>query len=804
MAERGVGTDAVGSAPEKVGTPPAVDKAASKEEPTTDAKEPAVSAAGSGTMVVSARLASELQRHSGVAGANPSATATLATGIGEDGMVTAPAAHEAGGGAGEEREGRMAPPIAPSPAQQPVSEAEPAASGARTEGTAKEAVLEDGAEEESLEGLDEFIQELKEQANVDSEKTVVINAPRSLVREENEFMLEARSRYIERVLAHKSIGVTYKSVRAEHVVLMPARDVGQRARDGGDRVEIGFLHIVFRTVGLAQHVLSRFDAACPLSTGGLEMEWGGGKHQARLAPAGKVAWVMSPDSPEWRDLELTTNPVWRVAVANTGITPSTENVQRMERWGGYAVKRLNGKLREWKVDGRLEHVATRPVFTKDSPVAKGMVMTVEVVKEPWAVPKGLVLAAGQPEARLLWLVVGVRRHEWSGDAPVKGKGQGPARTPGTGWTSNGPGWSGKGSFGFGKGKGDPSLGKGKGGKGVAKGKGDKGGKESSVDKLRVEVEAWTQCVASFTGEAARRRDTLLQWWGPECTCAMALYFTVKNNKLAGCRSGQCKATAVANAPLLRPCGVEPGRDREYLVPDVLKREEKAPYGTAAALFGGGQFEMPATPSASKKTPRRGANHGGEASKAARTVDRWATGGKASASAGVAGPSVFNRLGPRRDEGSGEVAAAGWTLQKAAAEGGKAVEPERLSARDERVSRMGQERDDVMEEEDEGRRGPMEAADSAVDRGAAEATADKGRQESKPTKYRIPRKGREQGEEAALPAGGRKRRVEDEETSETCGKSPRGDEEEELLGFDEERDGIGDVVASDDEDMLGQD
>lgn len=169
--------------------------------------------------------------------------------------------------------------------------------------------------------------------------------------------------------------------------------------------------------------------------------------------------------------------------------------------------------------------------------------------------------------------------------------------------------------------------------------------------------------------------------------------------------------------------------------------------------------MPATPSASKKTPRRGANHGGEASKAARTVDRWATGGKASASAaGAAGPSVFNRLGPRRDEGSGEVAAAGWTLQKAAAEGGKAVEPERLSARDERVSRMGQERDDVMEEEDEGRRGPMEAADSAVDRGAAEATADKGRQESKPTTYRIPRKGREQGEEAALPAGGRKRRV----------------------------------------------
>ena len=38
-------------------------------------------------------------------------------------------------------------------------------------------------------------------------------------------------------------------------------------------------------------------------------------------------------------------------------------------------------------------------------------------------------------------------------------------------------------------------------------------------------------------------------------------------------------------------------------------------------------------------------------------------------------------------------------------------------------------------EDEGRRGPMEAAGRAVDRRAAEATADEGRQESKPTKDR---------------------------------------------------------------------
>ena len=50
---------------------------------------------------------------------------------------------------------------------------------------------------------------MKEQANVDSEKTVVINAPRSLVSEENEFLLEARSRYVGKVLAHKSIGVGF-------------------------------------------------------------------------------------------------------------------------------------------------------------------------------------------------------------------------------------------------------------------------------------------------------------------------------------------------------------------------------------------------------------------------------------------------------------------------------------------------------------------------------------------------------------------------------------------------------------------
>ena len=64
-------------------------------------------------------------------------------------------------------------------------------------------------------------------------------------------------------------------------------------------------------------------------------------------------------------------------------------------------------------------------------------------------------------------------------------------------------------------------------------------------------------------------------------------------------------------------------------------------------------------------------------------------------------------------------------------------------------------------------------------------------------YRIPKKGREQGKGAVLPAGGRKRRVEEEGTSGTRGKSPRGDEDEEgLFDYDEERDGVGELSDED--------
>ena len=88
----------------------------------------------------------------------------------------------------------------------------------------------------------------------------------------------------------------------------------------------------------------------------------------------------------------------------------------MQKWGGFAVKRLNGKLREWGVDGDLGYVAMRPVFSKGSKVAKGLMLTVEVLKEPWVVPNAVTLKEGMPTVRLLWIVKGVQRHNWEGNA----------------------------------------------------------------------------------------------------------------------------------------------------------------------------------------------------------------------------------------------------------------------------------------------------------------------------------------------------------------------------------------------------
>ena len=116
-------------------------------------------------------------------------------------------------------------------------------------------------------------------------------------------------------------------------------------------------------------------------------------------------------------------------LSHIGIAPS--QVAMVHKWGGFAVTRLNSKLHQWGVDGELRHVATRPVYSKDSKVAKGLVLTVEVLREPWVVPKGVSLKEGTPVVSLLWIVAGVQRHTWDGGPPVRRPAQAPARQAGT-------------------------------------------------------------------------------------------------------------------------------------------------------------------------------------------------------------------------------------------------------------------------------------------------------------------------------------------------------------------------------------
>ena len=118
-------------------------------------------------------------------------------------------------------------------------------------GTTAALAVEDEPMEDAIEDLDIFLQEMQEKACEDNERTVVLNAPRGLVCEESEFLLEARSRYVCNVLSHKDIGVGYDGVTSEFAILMPARYVGSNARDGGNGVEVGFLHVVFKTAKLA-------------------------------------------------------------------------------------------------------------------------------------------------------------------------------------------------------------------------------------------------------------------------------------------------------------------------------------------------------------------------------------------------------------------------------------------------------------------------------------------------------------------------------------------------------------------------
>eukprot|EP00964_Phaeocystis_antarctica_P154531 scaffold123266_cov33-Phaeocystis_antarctica.AAC.1 len=58
-------------------------------------------------------------------------------------------------------------------------------------------------------------------ASEDIARTVVLNAPRALVCEDNDFLRGARSHYVLNVLNHKDIGVGYDAVESEFVMPMP-------------------------------------------------------------------------------------------------------------------------------------------------------------------------------------------------------------------------------------------------------------------------------------------------------------------------------------------------------------------------------------------------------------------------------------------------------------------------------------------------------------------------------------------------------------------------------------------------------
>ena len=137
-------------------------------------------------------------------------------------------------------------------------------------------------EVDPMEGIDDFLIQMVKTASEDSARTVVLNAPRALVCEDNDFLRVARSHYVRNVLNHKDIGVGYDAVESEFVMPMPGRYVGGNARAGGNAVEIGFLHVVLKTASLAKTVIERFNKCCPKSTGGLDMEWGSEKHSARI------------------------------------------------------------------------------------------------------------------------------------------------------------------------------------------------------------------------------------------------------------------------------------------------------------------------------------------------------------------------------------------------------------------------------------------------------------------------------------------------------------------------------------------
>ena len=501
--------------------------------------------------------------------------------------------------------------------------------------------------EDGLGGLDAFLQSVLAASVEDKRRTVVFSAPEELLgSDESSLMLQERSQFVRRVLQHEALGSVGREcvIKAEYVIAVPGWRTG-RGGIGPERVTVNFLHVEFAEAEQAEALEALFSARCG-SAGWLELLWGGEVHRLRIAKEGNAARVLGQSTGAEGRVELTTHPVWWAAVSNLGFSLSRSDLA--QRFGEFAVVRIMQKYKSWGVDALLRFVAVRPVLQHGSEVVQGLMLVVEVERAPWVLPMGVALADGHQEAQLRWNVRGPRRHPWdSKEPPVAwggqgGAGRGGAFGPGPvgpgGKGGKGPGLGGWAPWGKGKGesagvmpggKGGPGppWAAGKGGPGVGGGPGSWGqvggggkgvGGGVPTPALVQEHLAWVAYVRGLRGEAAVRRDALMDCWGPTA-CPRAVYFALYRDAIVPCR-GRCKTAQVTGVRAL-PCS-EAGGDLPGLVPPHLRREAGGPaQGAGPPLFGGVCRGMPPPPCV--KGGRRGG--AGQAAQARREVGRWETG-----------------------------------------------------------------------------------------------------------------------------------------------------------------------------------
>ena len=293
----------------------------------------------------------------------------------------------------------------------------PVPGSARSSGKSRVPAAEATGSEDDLGELDAFLAEVQQASATGRERTLVIGAPASLVNAaETEDLLQLRSKFVQRVLAHEVLCEAGRDtkVKAEYIMPIPGWRAGRDGL-GAERVEVNFLHVEFEEAWMPEVLLKLYGTHGQTHglMGGLAVEWGEGVHIVRLAMEGEAVRVMKGSAGVDGDVELTLHPVWRAAVSGektTGLCVTRSDL--LQKFGQHAVARITEKFRQWKVDAKLHFVALRPVLARGCGVIRGAMLVVEVEKAPWVLPKGVALKDGMPVARLEWQVVGTKRWGW--------------------------------------------------------------------------------------------------------------------------------------------------------------------------------------------------------------------------------------------------------------------------------------------------------------------------------------------------------------------------------------------------------